>query len=105
MHTLTEQQIADALTKLPHWEREGTWIITTIQFSDFLTAIDFVGAVAEVAEKRKHHPVITVEYDTVTLELTTHDAGSITQKDIDLAHAIELLELDYGSEPEDPGFI
>jgi 4a-hydroxytetrahydrobiopterin dehydratase len=54
----------------------------------------FVNAVAELAEQQNHHPDITINYRTVSLSVTTHDAGKLTDKDYTLAEAISLLLTD-----------
>jgi 4a-hydroxytetrahydrobiopterin dehydratase len=54
-------------------------------------AMAFVNAVAELAEQQNHHPDITINYCTVSLHITTHDAGMLTDKDYTLAEAISLL--------------
>lgn len=60
-------------------------LVRTFTFSDFLAAIRFVNAVAEVAEAADHHPDIDIRYNKVTLALTTHDSGGLTEKDFALA--------------------
>jgi 4a-hydroxytetrahydrobiopterin dehydratase len=93
MDKLNEQQLREALAQLEHWSEEEGALVTAFEFDDFLAAIDFVGVVAELAEKSQHHPRITIDYNVVELALYTHDAKAITQKDIDFAHAIEQLPL------------
>ncbi|MDI3269076.1 MAG: 4a-hydroxytetrahydrobiopterin dehydratase [Bacillota bacterium] len=79
------------LKDLPGWEiREGT-LAKTFHFPSFLDAMEFVGRVAELAEKQKHHPDILIQYKVVTLRLSTHDAGAITEKDLQLAREIQSL--------------
>lgn len=70
------------------WQQDDQWLQRTIQFPSFRHAISFVNAVAEVAEQHNHHPDITINYRSVTLRLTTHDAGGLTDKDFSLAAAI-----------------
>jgi 4a-hydroxytetrahydrobiopterin dehydratase len=57
----------------------------TCKFETFLMSIAFVRRIAKRAEKLQHHPDIDIRYDKVTLTLTTHDAGGITEKDFALA--------------------
>ncbi len=82
---LTEDEIARLLQDLPQWSEAGGVIQRTWQFKDFLHSMRFVQKVAELAERRGHHPDILVRYDKVTLSLSTHDAGGITRKDFELA--------------------
>ena len=82
---LSEAQIEESLKALPQWSEAGGVIQRTWQFKDFVHSMRFVAMVADLAEKRQHHPDILVRYNKVTLSLSTHDAGGITQKDFDLA--------------------
>ncbi len=86
---LSEDEIAGHLTKLPRWTRTGETISKTYQFQDFSHALGFVNQVGEAAESVQHHPDIDVRYNKVTLTLTTHDSGGLTQNDIDLAAACD----------------
>jgi 4a-hydroxytetrahydrobiopterin dehydratase len=104
IRALTEEELGVELARLPHWERREGWIVSTFEFADFLTAVDFLSAVTALAEERRHYPVITLDRQLVTLELSTPEAGDkLTQKDIDFAHSVELLQLDYDVAPEDTG--
>jgi len=85
MTTLTETEIQSRLSSLPEWTELGGSIQRTYQFDDFVRAIAFVDHVADLAERAQHHPDILIRYNKVTLTLSTHDAGGITEKDFDLA--------------------
>ncbi len=74
------------------WERQGDEITLTVRRAGFAGALAFVNAVGELAERHDHHPDITLKWDTVTLVLSTHSAGGLTQMDLDLAAAIDALE-------------
>lgn len=90
MQRLSDREIDVRLQTLRDWEREGGAIRRTFRFSGFRDAIAFVNAVAELAEAADHHPDILVHgYNKVTLTLTTHDAGGLTQRDFLLAAQIE----------------
>ena len=81
-----------ALAALPEWSREGETLVRAVRRRDWTDAIALVNAVAPEAERRNHHPDICITgYRTVTFRLTTHSAGGITQRDLDLARAIEDL--------------
>ena len=84
-------QAKAAMRFLPHWIRKGATISRTFQFRDFATAIEFVKAVAELAERAAHHPDIDIRYNKVTLALTTHDEGGLTEKDFEIASKIDQL--------------
>ena len=93
MPKLEDNQIAAALAAVPQWQRQGDTIARTIQFKDFPAAVRFVDAVAVAAEQAWHHPDIDIRWNKVTLMLTTHDAGGLTQKDFDLARQFDELSL------------
>ena len=86
-----EEQILRALASLPFWKRNGDVIVRTFQFKDFPTAIQFVQSVAVAAEQAWHHPDIDIRWNKVTLTLTTHDAGGLTEKDFALARQFDRL--------------
>lgn len=88
---LTDEQIKERLDALPQWSEAGGVIQRTYLFKDFIHAMKFVNQVADLAERRQHHPDILIRYRKVTLSLSTHDAGGITQKDFDLAHETDAL--------------
>ena len=67
------------------WNEKDNTITKTFEFSSYLDGIDFVNEVANLSEQENHHPDITVGYCKVTISLTTHDAGSLTEKDYKLA--------------------
>lgn len=77
------------LASLPGWRRKGKAILRTFEFPDFPAAMKFVQAVARLAEKAQHHPDIDIRWNKVTLLLTTHDAGGLTDKDFVLAARIQ----------------
>jgi len=93
MKKLNAAQIKSALGKIPYWKRKAAIISRTFQFKDFPAAIKFVDAVAGLAEQAWHHPDIDIRWNKVTLTLTTHDAGGLTQKDFDLARQFDQLSL------------
>jgi 4a-hydroxytetrahydrobiopterin dehydratase len=89
MSRLDESGVAAALERTPGWERSGSEIRRTYRFRDFREALAFVNRVGDLAERAGHHPDIDIRYNTVTLALTTHDAGGLTSKDFDLARTID----------------
>jgi 4a-hydroxytetrahydrobiopterin dehydratase len=93
MPKLEDAQIVLALATVPDWNRQGDAIARTFQFKDFPAAVKFVDAVAGLAEQAWHHPDIDIRWNKVTLTLTTHDAGGLTQKDFDLARQFDQLSL------------
>lgn len=89
MTKLSGSQIESSLTDIPEWSEAGGAIQRTYKFRDFTQAMAFVNRVAEVAQRMDHHPDILIRYNKVTLTLSTHDAGGVTQKDFDLAAEAE----------------
>ena len=75
------------------WNEKDNTITKTFEFSSYLDGIDFVKEVANLSEQENHHPDITVGYCKVTISLTTHDAGSLTEKDYKLAKLIDDLNI------------
>ena len=71
------------------WKEEKNLLKKSFTFKDFKEAFGFMTKVALVAEKMDHHPSWTNVYNKVDVTLATHDAGGVTQKDIDLAAAMD----------------
>lgn len=88
---LTDAEIQTQLAQVPDWTLEGDRLQRTYRFKDFVEAIAFVNKLVEPAEAAGHHPDIAISYNRVTVTLTTHDAGGLTQKDFDLATQIAHL--------------
>lgn len=92
MPSLDDHAIDAALRELPDWSREGDVLVRVVKRKDWRDAISLVDAVAAEADRRDHHPDLCVTgYRTVTFRLTSHDAGGITRRDLDLARAIDEL--------------
>ena len=91
METLSREEIEAALAGLNDWAYGDEALTRTFRFADFVHAIGFVEHLAEVAEELQHHPDIDIRYNKVTLRLSTHSAGGVTSRDVDLARAAEHL--------------
>jgi len=91
MGKLNPNQIKAALPAVPEWKKKGANITRTFEFDDFVGAMEFVNKVARAAEKAQHHPDIDIRWNKVTLALSTHSEGGLTQKDFDLAKKIDGL--------------
>ena len=89
MPKLTAAQIRTALRSVPGWKQNGARIVRTYEFKDFVGAIRFVNSIARLAEKAWHHPDIDIRWNKVTLALTTHDEGGLTEKDFVLARKFD----------------
>jgi 4a-hydroxytetrahydrobiopterin dehydratase len=85
MEKLPQEDLDARLESFPDWSISGDALQRTFTFEDFLGAMAFVNRVAELAEQHQHHPDIMIRYNKVTLTLTTHDAGGLTEKDFALA--------------------
>ena len=85
MPALTTKEINLYLKAIPDWSRRVKTICRTFQFEGFMLSIAFVRRIAKQAQKMNHHPDIDIRFDKVTLTLTTHDEGGITEKDLSLA--------------------
>ena len=88
---LSEKEIRARLGDVPRWRRKGRRIARTWTFEDFPQALAFINRVGQVAEEANHHPDIENSWATVTLSLMTHDVGGLTDRDFDLARAIDGL--------------
>jgi len=91
MALLSGAEVAEKLALLPEWRLAGETIERTLTFEDFPAAMAFVNSVAEKAEKANHHPDIDIRWNRVRLALSSHDAGGLTERDFNLAAAIDLL--------------
>jgi 4a-hydroxytetrahydrobiopterin dehydratase len=89
---LDNEAIDAALRDLPEWTRDADVLVRIVKRKDWRAAIALVDAVAMAADERDHHPDLCVTgYRTVTFRLTTHSAGGITRRDLDLARTIDEL--------------
>jgi len=88
---LSEEEIRALLAEIPKWTREENAIARTWTFDDFPPALAFINQVGALAEAADHHPDIHNSWATVTLSLTTHDAGGLTGRDFNLAKMIDSL--------------
>lgn len=88
---LSEAERADALDGLPEWDYDEARdaITRTIVFTDFAEAFGFMAQVALLAERMDHHPEWSNVYNRVDVLLTTHDAGGLSARDVELAGAID----------------
>jgi len=89
MARLTRPQTSALLRTVPEWRRSGSRILRVYEFKDFVAAMRFVNRAARLAEKASHHPDIDIRWNRVTLALTTHDEGGLTEKDFSLAGKLD----------------
>ena len=91
MSLLSDEEIGGQLANLPDWTRDGDSIRCVRKRGSFAAAMLYAGAVAYLAEAANHHPDILIQWDTVTMTLSTHSAGGLTGKDMELAGQISHL--------------
>jgi 4a-hydroxytetrahydrobiopterin dehydratase len=92
MAKLDDEAVAAALERLPEWKRDGDAIVRTYQRRDWTDAVAILNAIAVEAERRDHHPDVCIErYRSLTVRLTTHSDGGVSQRDVNLATWIEEL--------------
>jgi 4a-hydroxytetrahydrobiopterin dehydratase len=104
MAAMDDQQISQALTSLPHWERDGDSISRAVEAPSFLQGLDLVSAVGRAAEAADHHPDIDIRWRTVTFTLSTHSEGGLTEKDFALAEQIDgLVTRAVAQQIDEPG--
>jgi len=76
--------------RLPaEWTYENDEITCVYTFDDYLDGVEFASEVGELAEEAFHHPTITIRYKEVEVVFTTHEAGGVTEKDLDLASEVD----------------
>ena len=88
---LTAEQRTGLATSHPAWSATGDSLRRTIEFGDFAEAMGFVNRVALAAQALDHHPDIDIRWNRVTLHLTTHSAGALTDLDLALVEQIDLF--------------
>ncbi|MEC9035494.1 MAG: 4a-hydroxytetrahydrobiopterin dehydratase [Verrucomicrobiota bacterium] len=88
-NTLSPEIIQERMKKIPEWELNEDSISRSFEFDEYQPAIDFVNTVAEIAEEAQHHPDISISYTNVTLVLTTHSKGGLTESDFEVAIRID----------------
>ena len=87
---LSEEEIEAALATVA-WDREGSDLVRTMTVGDFAGALALVNRIGALAESLDHHPDILIRWNRVTLRVTTHSAGALTEADFELARAVDAL--------------
>jgi 4a-hydroxytetrahydrobiopterin dehydratase len=94
MPKLSDPEIHEKLPAAKGWEHHGDMLVRSWQFPSFRRSLEFVNQVAALAEKLDHHPDIILSYRDVSLELSTHSDGGLTERDFELAAEINNLPTD-----------
>jgi 4a-hydroxytetrahydrobiopterin dehydratase len=89
MARLNDTEIDEALEGLDGWERSGGAIVKQFDNGDFKGSVDFVNRLTPDAEEMNHHPDLAISWKTVTVTITTHSEGGLTDGDFDLARRID----------------
>src|ERR1035437_3176988 len=85
MPAITTKQVSQHLKAVPNWSKRAQTIHRTFKFAGFLKSIDFVNRIAKRAQRLNHHPDIDIRFEKVSLMLTSHEGGGITEKVFPLA--------------------
>jgi 4a-hydroxytetrahydrobiopterin dehydratase len=91
MTLLGNDEITARLADLDGWERQGEAIVKNFKRDDFVGSVGFVDSLVEPAEAIGHHPDVEISWDTVTVTISTHSEGGLTEADFELATKIEAL--------------
>jgi 4a-hydroxytetrahydrobiopterin dehydratase len=91
---LDEAALAEALKALPEWRRVGDQIEREFRAETFRAAVQLVNRIADLAEGANHHPDLKLSYTKLHIALSTHDAGGLTRRDVNLARVIDDVLLD-----------
>ncbi|HET7902616.1 MAG TPA: 4a-hydroxytetrahydrobiopterin dehydratase [Candidatus Nanopelagicales bacterium] len=94
---LDAEEVARQLEALPGWTGDVDLLTRSMSFPGFPDAIRAVTEIAEVAEEMDHHPDIDIRWRTLRISLSTHDAGGVTQLDIEQAHRIDEIAAQLGA--------
>ena len=89
MAVLNDEEIDGRLGDLDGWERDGDALRKQFEFDDFKGSVDFVNRLTPAAEEMNHHPDLAISWNKVTVSLSTHSQGGITENDFELARKID----------------
>lgn len=90
-HKLSEQELSTSLKQLSAWELRNDKLHREFKFADFAHAFGFMTTAAVLIEKMNHHPEWFNVYNRIVVDLTTHDASGITQRDVELARLLDSI--------------
>ena len=91
MALLNDPEVEERLASLPGWERRGEAIVKEFERGDFVGSVGFVESLVEPAEAMNHHPDLEISWSKVTVALSTHSEGGLTENDFELAAKIDAL--------------
>jgi 4a-hydroxytetrahydrobiopterin dehydratase len=90
-HKFNEQELSTSLKQLSAWELRNSKLHREFKFADFAHAFGFMSTAAVLIEKMNHHPEWFNVYNRVSVDLTTHDANGITERDVELARLLDSI--------------
>jgi 4a-hydroxytetrahydrobiopterin dehydratase len=91
MARLNDEEIEERRARLDGWERSGDAIVKQFDNGDFKGSVEFVNAITPLADEMNHHPDLEISWKTVTVTITTHSEGGLTDGDFELAGRIDAL--------------
>ena len=91
MARLSDQEIEERLADREGWEHSGDAIVKQFENGDFKGSVDFVNRLTPEAEEMNHHPDLEISWKTVTVSISTHSEGGLTEGDFELARRIDAL--------------
>lgn len=97
MPLLSDEEITSRLADLEGWERDGDAIRRELRTADFVGSVDLLNRITPIAEEMGHHPDVAISWNRVTVSLSTHSEGGLTESDFELAGRIDSLAGDGGS--------
>lgn len=89
MPLLSDEEIEGRLGDLEGWERDGASLRKQFELDDFKGSVDFVNRLTPAAEEMNHHPDLEISWNKVTVSLSTHSQGGVTENDFELAQKID----------------
>ncbi len=89
MARLSDEQIEEQLSGLPGWQRDGEAISRQFELDDFKGSVDFVNRLTPEAEGMNHHPDLEISWNKVSVTISTHSEGGLTENDFELARKVD----------------
>ncbi len=91
MARLSDEEIDERLSALADWERDGEAIRRQFELDDFKGSVDFVNRLTPEAEAMNHHPDLEISWNKVTVTISTHSEGGLTENDFELARKVDAV--------------
>ena len=88
---LSPEAVREALHALPHWRGDTAGLHREVRFGSYEAGVAFAMQVALVAQRLDHHPDLLIGWQRVEVRFVTHDAGGVTRRDVEAAHAVDAI--------------